>query len=254
MCLAPIYVLCSRGVSLVRPAEIGKMNLFEGVTVFYGSNIDKAPVIICHNLSQRLWSDSGANEVHWKFSTGEESYISSEDVRRRREGRRREWCSEDGSKLAEFGNDQVVCWRKSIVLAPKSEGLFLKIPEVFDVAGYEPDVSAQLSVFAVSGNPPLIAGSAESQGGEQHGESLKPRRLALLRSGGLSMSEESGDPFTPGLLSVFSAMSLIVGTWIGVIGTWRGHWPVSAGLVALGWLGQTNYPLVNLFFEGFPCF
>ena len=100
--------------------------------------------------------------------------------------------------------------------------LIFNIVKVIDTSRYEPNISAQLSLLRVADDPSLISSSEESQSGEEYGEYLKPR-----------------------VASVAGTVSLIWGLWLGMCGSWRGRWLLSARLVAVGWLNQVNYPFIK---------
>jgi hypothetical protein len=243
MALTPIDVLCAHCIPFVHPTEVSEVDFVESITIFDCPGIDESQVVVCHNSIHYILGNYDPNKTHCQFTAGEKRDISAQDVwRRRDEFWHKQRLAENDDELPKFGNCQVIGGSRSVIFSDERETL-LRVVKVFDIAGNESDVSAQLSLLGISRYPTLKAGRAESQGGEEHSESLKPRGPAFLNR--VSLDKERDESFTPCALSFLSAASLFIGLWRGILGGGGWRWPLNAGLVVLGWFGQVTYPLIN---------
>jgi hypothetical protein len=221
--LAPIDVFRAHAIFFVHPTEVGEVGVIEGVSIFDCPGVNESQVGIDDNAIKLFLRERRADYVHWQFGGRKESDVAPKDLWG--------WPQFQGERqrlpvyqygLAGFGQCDVISGRLTKIPSCKNEMLLLNIAEIIDPARDEPYVSSQLFLFRVPGYPSLVAGGAESQRREGDGEYFKPR-----------------------VLSFFSAFFVWWGLWLGICGRWSGRWWLSAGLVAVGWLGQLNYPLIN---------
>lgn len=221
--LTPIDVLRVHSVLFVHPTEVREMRVVKCVSVLNRSGVDESQVDIIQDAINLFFCQHHADDIHGQFASWEEGYAAPKNFWRLADFHwnwQRLAVEEYG--LPEFGQCNIVRWSLAIILPYKNKMLIFNVVKVIDTSRYEPNISAQLSLFRVADDPSLISSSEKSQSGEEDGEYFKPRAVSFA-----------------------GAVSLIWGLWLGISGSWRRRWLLSAGLVAVGWFSQVNYPIIN---------